>query len=154
MTSDRARAPMIIGWRERIALPQLGIGTVTAKIDTGARTSALHARHIVEFERDGAPWVRFHIPHASGVRAHDVEAPLITTRAIKNTSGVPDDRYIIETRLRLGRRTWTIEVSLADRANMKLPIILGRTAIRRHGIVVDAGRSFLAGAPVGARKGR
>ena len=79
--------PMLIGWRERIALPELGIDLMQAKIDTGARTSALHATKAVRFQRDGAEWVRFHIPHASGLTARDCEAPLVDRREIKNTSG-------------------------------------------------------------------
>jgi hypothetical protein len=151
MTSPRTsvkKPPMIIGWREKIALPDLGIPSVHAKIDTGARTSAIHATHIRPFDRDGAPWVKFHIPHASGLRARDVEAPLLGERAVKNTSGEPQDRLVIETLLVIGNRHWQIEVTLADRANMAMPIILGRTAIRRRRILVDAGRSFLAGEPV------
>lgn len=141
------KAPMIIGWRERIALPELGLAEVHAKIDTGARTTALHATHITPFDRDGVPWVRFHIPHAHGVYAHDCEAPLIDRRAVRNTSGVPEDRFIIRTLLVLARRRWHIQVSLADRSEMTLPIILGRTAIRRRRILVDAGKSFLTGHP-------
>lgn len=157
MTSPRTgvkKPPMIIGWRERIALPELGIPLVQAKIDTGARSSALHATHIRPFEKDGQDWVRFHIPHASGLRARDVEAPLLGERAVKNTSGEPQDRMVIETLLVLGNRHWHIEVTLADRANMTMPIILGRTAIRRRRILVDAGRSFLAGEPGPAAPGK
>ncbi|MFU8864360.1 MAG: ATP-dependent zinc protease [Rhodobacterales bacterium] len=143
-------APMLIGWRERIALPELGISLVQAKIDTGARTSALHATRVRRFEKDGAEWVRFHIPHASGLKARDVEAPLVDQRQIKNTSGLGEDRLVIETLLILGDRRWPIEVSLADRTTMAMPIILGRTAIRKRGILVDAGKSFLAGKPVPA----
>ncbi len=143
-------APLLIGWRERIALPELGISVVQAKIDTGARTSALHATRVRRFEKDGAEWVRFHIPHASGLKARDVEAPLVDQRQIKNTSGLGEDRLVIETLLILGDRRWHIEVSLADRAAMAMPIILGRTAIRKRGILVDAGKSFLAGKPAPA----
>lgn len=144
-----------IGWREVITLPDLGIADVVAKIDTGARTSAIHATHVVPFRRDGADWVRFHIPHSSGLRARDVEAPLLGERPIKNTSGIHEDRLVIETALVLGRRRWRIEVSLANRTRMALPVILGRTAIRRHKILVDPGRSFLLGKPPhGAAKRR
>ena len=140
--------PMLIGWRERIALPELGINLLQAKIDTGARTSALHATRMQRFDKDGVEWVRFHIPHASGLTARDVEAPLVDRRKIKNTSGKGENRLVIETLLVLGARQWRIEVSLADRSEMAMPIILGRTAIRRHGLLVDAGKSFLVGKPV------
>ena len=158
VTMTKARAgkgkgnalPMLIGWRERIALPELGIALVQAKIDTGARTSALHATRIRRFEKDGAEWLRFHIPHASGLKARDVEAPLLDQRRIKNTSGLGEDRLVIGTLLVLGDRCWRIEMSLADRTEMAMPIILGRTAIRKRGILVDAGKSFLARMPVPA----
>lgn len=135
--------PLLIGWREAVALPELGIARLTAKIDTGARTSALHATRIRPFDRDGARWVRFHVPHAGLARAVTCEAPLIDRREIKNTSGIPQERLVIETLLVLGGRKWRIEVSLADRGAMTNPLILGRTAIRRRRILVDAGRSFL-----------
>ncbi|WP_296763312.1 RimK/LysX family protein [Sediminimonas sp.] len=144
-----AKEKTTIGWREVIGLPELGIPRVVAKIDTGARTSAIHATRVKPFRRDGADWVRFHIPHSSGLRARDVEAPLLGTRPIKNTSGIHEERLVIETALVIGRRRWRIEVSLANRTRMALPIILGRTAIRRHRILVDPGRSFLLGKPVG-----
>lgn len=140
--------PMLIGWRERIALPELGIDLMQAKIDTGARTSAIHATRARRFQRDGVDWVRFHIPHASGLTARDCEAPLVDRRAIKNTSGLGEDRLVIETLLVIGGRRWRIEVSLADRSAMAMPIILGRTAIRRRSILVDAGKSYLAGMPL------
>lgn len=141
---------MIIGWREYIALPDLGLTRLHAKIDTGARTSSLHAMQIKPFRRDDADWVRFHIPHHSGLKARDCEAPLIDERAVKNTSGKPESRLVISTMLVIGRRRWHIDVTLADRGGMTMPIILGRTAIRRHGILVDPGRSNLAGPPVSA----
>lgn len=143
------RTPTLIGWRERVAMPDLDLALIEAKIDTGARTSALHATKITEFERDGAPWVRFHIPHAGKLHARNCEAPLVDTRSVKNTSGIGQDRHVISTMLIIGTRRWRIEVSLTDRASMKMPLILGRTAFRRRGILVDAGKSYLAGAPTG-----
>ena len=140
------RAPTVIGWRERVDLPELGIRGMVAKIDTGARTSALHATRIRLFDRDGATWARFHVPHAGLPRAALCEAPVVDRRQITNTSGVPDERLVVETLLVLAGRRWRVEVSLADRGAMAMPIILGRTAIRRRRILVDAGRSFLQSA--------
>lgn len=135
--------PMVIGWREIVSLPKLGLNAIVAKIDTGARTSALHASRVREFERDGAAWVRFHVPHAGLEEAVECEAPLIGRRNVRNTGGVPEERLLIATQLLIGRWRWQIEVTLADRAAMTTPIILGRTAIRRHKILIDAGHSFL-----------
>jgi hypothetical protein len=138
-----AHAPLIIGWREHVALPRLGIAHVTAKIDTGARTSALHAERVRHYQKDGVDWVRFHVPHAGLEDAFDCEARLVDSRPFTNTSGVPEERLVIETLMVMAGRRWTIEVSLADRGAMTMPLILGRTAIRRRHIFVDAGRSYL-----------
>ncbi len=141
-TAPRPR--MEIGWREDIGLPDLGIGRLKAKIDTGARTSAIHAEDQVTFDREGRRWVAFTVPHAVPSR---VEAPILDEREIKNTSGRPERRIVIRTTLVLGTRRWHIDLSLADRAEMTFDIILGRTAIRKRRILVNPGRSFLAGPP-------
>lgn len=140
-------SPFLIGWREHVGLPELGLDRITAKIDTGARTSALHASRIVHFERDGDRWVRFRVPHSGLSVTPTCEARLVDQRRITNTSGVPQERLVIETSLVLGDRRWRIEVSLADRAAMTMPLILGRTALRRRRVLVDVGRSWLAGEP-------
>ncbi|WP_116085051.1 RimK/LysX family protein [Tropicimonas sp. IMCC34011] len=139
----RPTTPTVIGWRERAGLPDLGIPELIAKIDTGARTSAIHATRIVPFERDGEAWVRFHVPHAGLPRAFDCEAVLLDRREITNTSGSPELRHVISTGLVIAGRRWKIELSLAHRGGMRHPIILGRTAIRKRNILVDAGRSFM-----------
>lgn len=137
------RAPLVIGWRECVGLPEIGLPAIEAKIDTGARTSALHAEDVETFTRDGVPWVRFHVPHGDRLHAADCTAPLVDLRHVKNTSGEPEERLVIETMLRLNKRHWRIEVTLADRTNMTLPLILGRTALRRHRVLVDPGKSHL-----------
>lgn len=143
------RKPMNIeiGWREMIGLPDLGISQLRAKIDTGARTSALHAIDVSVFDDDGIRFVRFHIPQPGEPRNKRCTARIVDDRLIKNTSGIPEHRYVIETTLVLANRHWRIEVSLADREKMEFDIILGRTAIRRHGLVVNPGSSFLLGTP-------
>jgi len=137
----------VIGWREAVAMPQLRIANVEAKIDTGARTSALHAEDQEVFERDGARWVRFRVPASKCHRDIRIEAPVSDERPIKNTGGVPEMRLVIETLLVLGRHHWHVEVSLANRANMGFDLILGRTAIRGRNVLVNPGRSYLAGNP-------
>lgn len=141
--SHGPKQPLVIGWREEVSLPELGLENIEAKTDTGARTTALHAEEIEVFQQDGEDWVRFHVPHGDKVHATDCTARLVDKREVKNTSGEPEERFVIETVLILGRRRWHIEVTLADRSNMKLPIILGRTALRRHGVLVDPGKSHL-----------
>lgn len=139
-----------IGWREWIGLPALGIVAIRAKIDTGARTTALHA---VDIERtahaDGTHWLAFTVPAGNGHDTLRVEAPMVEEREVKNTSGVPDPRPVIRTTLSIDRRRWPIEVTLADRTEMGFDVILGRTAIRRRGLLVNPGRSFLVRPPTG-----
>ena len=127
---------ILIGWQERVDLPLLGLTNLKAKIDTGARTSALHATDIVEFENDGAPWVRFHTRFDDDARDTDVECPIHDRRHITNTSGVPDDRIIIRTKFRIANRLWKIDLSLTERTEMRFRMIVGRSALRRHNILV------------------
>lgn len=136
-----------IGWREIVALPDLEIAGIKAKIDTGARTSALHAFDLSELDHEGTPWVAFSIQSPTHGQPIHCAAPVADRRAIKNTSGIPELRTIILTTLVIGRRHWHIEVSLSDRSEMGFDLILGRAAIRSHNIVVNPGRSFLAGPP-------
>lgn len=143
----RSRLKQVIGWREEIGLPELGIAQMRAKIDTGARTSALHAEKQELFERDGKSWVRFLIPQDASRTLKLVELPLKDQRNIKNTSGVPERRLIVSTVLLLGAHRWHIDVSLADRKKMEFDLILGRTAIRGRRVLVDPGKSFLLGQP-------
>ena len=143
----KKKRPVIeIGWREFVDLPDLGIRHFRAKIDTGARTSAIHASQQKLLKQDGADWVEFHVPVPGTPRTTRCRARLVESRAIKNTSGIPEDRYVVETTLVMDGRRWPIEVSLADRENMGFDLILGRTAIRRRRILVNPGKSYLLSA--------
>jgi hypothetical protein len=148
LDKPKAKKPVkrekIIGWRETVSLPDLGIPAIKAKIDSGARTSALHALKQKVFERDGMEWVSFRVPLPGTPHESRCEAPLADRRKIKNTSGVPEERLIIKTTLKLGNKEWLIEVSLADREKMEFDLILGRTAIRRRGYLIDPRRSYLS----------
>lgn len=137
----------VVGWREYVSLPDLGIPLLHAKVDTGARTSALHAVDVETELRGVEEWVSFGVP-LPGERQHvRHSARLVDRRKIKNTSGIAETRYIISTVLKLGDRRWRIEMSLADREQMKFDLIIGRTALRRHKLLVAPGKSFLAGLP-------
>jgi hypothetical protein len=138
----------MIGWREWVGLPDLGIDEMRAKIDTGARTSALHAVDHEYFKLDGVRWVRFSVPASAGGRLRRIEAPIADERDIRNTSGVAERRIIIETTVLLGRHHWHIEASLANREKMEFDLILGRTALRKRRVLVDPGKSFIAGKPL------
>lgn len=138
------RETLVIGWKEHLDLPDLRLKQIKAKIDTGARTSALHATRIEPFfKEDGVEWVRFEVRPTEHSPARRVEWPVHDRRAIKNTSGVPEERIIIRTRLRLTDRSWRISVSLADRGNMRFPMIIGRTALKKHDIAVHTRRANL-----------
>lgn len=134
---------LVVGWQERVDLPLLGLKNLKAKIDTGARTSALHATDIVTFKREDVPWVRFHTRFDDDAHDTDVECPIHDRWDVKNTSGIPEMRIIIRTKLRISTRLWRIDLSLAERTEMKFRMIIGRTALRRHSILVNPSKSYL-----------
>ena len=148
MTDRRGNAgdKLRVGWREWVRLTDLGVAAIKAKIDTGARTSALHAFAIEPFRRSGALWVRFevHPLQRSSTVKIKCEAPAVDERSVRNSGGLVERRYIIETRLMLGDRAWPIELALANRDQMGFRMLLGRTALKR-GVLVEPNRSFLAG---------
>jgi hypothetical protein len=135
-----------VGWREWVRLSELGVAAIKAKIDTGARTSALHAFAIEPFHRSGKLWLRFEVhplQRSSAVKIK-CEAPAIDERAVRNSGGQVERRYIIETRLRLGEHSWPIELALANRDQMGFRMLLGRTALEGRALI-EPGRSFLLG---------
>lgn len=138
----------LTGWREWVALPDLDLDWVKAKIDTGARTSALHAFDVEEFERDGADWVRFRVKpwQDSSEDAVRVELPVHDRRAVRSSSGHAATRLVVRLRIRLVDREITAEVTLTNRDEMGFRMLIGREALRR-GYIVDPARSFLGGRP-------
>jgi len=141
--TGKRSTPLIIGWREHVGLPEFNIERLRAKIDSGARTSALHATKIEPFTRDGGAWARF-LPAQSKTSGRQfAEFPVHDQRSITNTSGIPESRIVIRTRLSIKNRSWNIELSLTDRSMMKYPMIIGRSALRDHDLAVHLGRSFI-----------
>ena len=135
----------LIGWREWAALPDVGIPWIKAKIDTGARSSSLHAQHIHEFERDGAPWVRFDVRPWQG--AHElvpVELPVFDRRDVRSSSGHAQSRLVVLLDLVLVGKRVTAEVTLSNRSEMGFRMLIGREALRQ-GFMIDPARSFLGG---------
>lgn len=141
----------VVGWRELVGLPELGLSGIPAKIDTGARTSSLHAHVIEEIEREGKRFVRFCVDWG-GIR-HECEAIHVDIRGITSSNGETQNRYVIKTPLRIGEAVFRTEISLADRSDMKFPMLVGRTALRRH-FVVDSGHSWLQSDGMDSFKGR
>jgi hypothetical protein len=135
-----ARPPLVVGWRELVSLPELGLTGIPAKIDTGARTSSLHADVLEDFLRDGERFVRFAVDW--GGTRHHCEAVHVDVRGITSSNGDQQTRFVIKTPLTIGNLTFRAEISLADRSQMQFPMLIGRTALRRR-MVVDSGHSWL-----------
>jgi hypothetical protein len=133
----------VIGWREWVALPALGVDKIKVKIDTGARTSAIHAFEIRPFDKDGEKYVRFSLHPVQHHRKPVIscEAPLVDERTITSSNGEQEHRYVIETTVQLGETSWPIEMTLTNRDEMGFRMLLGRAALRRR-FVVDPGSSF------------
>lgn len=133
----------VVGWREMVSLPDLSAQRIPAKIDTGARTSSLHATDIERFDRDGHRWIRFQLDVGGGQSEPvTVEVPHADRRTVTSSNGEAQERYIIKTDLQIGSERFAAEFSLADRSDMKFPILIGRTALRRR-FLVNSGRSYL-----------
>jgi len=135
-----ARPLLTVGWRELVDLPELGLTGIPAKIDTGARTSSLHAHVLEDFRRGHERFVRFAVDW-DGER-HFCEAIHVDVRGITSSNGDQQTRFVIKTPLRIGSATFRAEISLADRSQMQFPMLIGRTALRRR-MVVDSGHSWL-----------
>jgi hypothetical protein len=140
------KEPLTIGWREWVALPDLDVRAIKAKIDTGARTSALHAYRIEPFRRAGALWLRFELQPIQRSEAMKVvcEARAVDQRVVRNSGGGVERRYVIRTSLKLGEEVWPIELALTNRDQMGFRMLLGRTALEGRALI-EPGRSYLLG---------
>jgi hypothetical protein len=136
---------IVLGWREAAALPALGIVRLRAKIDTGARSSALHVEAQWRFTDGGVPWVGFRVrPRRGAADSMEASAPIHDEREVADSGGHRTRRVFLRTPLRLAGVERTIEINLTDRRGMLFPMLLGRTAM--EGVfTVDPSRSFLHG---------
>lgn len=137
---------IVVGWREWLALPDLGIPAIKAKIDTGARTSALHVDTLDVEERDGRTWLRFGVTATGRKHAPRVEctAPAIARRSVTDSGGHATLRWFIRTRIELGGASFETEINLTNRRNMLFPMLLGRSALGSR-FSVDPGASYRLG---------
>ena len=139
-----ARIDKIIGWREFASLPQLNVDRIKVKIDTGARSSALHAFNIKERSLDGKQIISFQVhPQQRDSQTTIVtEAELLEYRQIRNSGGKAQLRPVVKTNIQIGTEIWSIELSLTNRDVMGFRMLLGRQGVRNK-FLVDPGRSFL-----------
>ena len=133
---------MTLGWRERLALPQFGIATLKVKLDTGARSSALHVDALETFERDGETWLRFVVGLGRRSARHmQCEAKALDRRVVVDTGGGRSERWFIRTEVMLAGERFEVDMNLTDRRHMLFPMLLGRTALMGR-FTVDPALSY------------
>lgn len=146
MVKKQKTAPAVIGWREWVGLPQLGITSIKVKVDSGARSSSLHAFDLSVFSRNGSDWVRFSVHPIQRSRKHTVlaEAEVLDYRSVRSSSGIARMRPVIITNVELLGMIWPVELTLASRDDMGFRMLLGREAFRGR-FLVDGGKSYYGG---------
>ncbi len=144
--SDDTQDKLTFGWREWVSLPELGLPQIKAKVDTGARTSALHAFELRPFVKNNIQFVEFSI-HPIQLNTDTVvicKAKVTDNRVVTDSGGHKEERWVIETPLSIGAYTWPIEITLTARENMRFRMLLGRNAIKSRALV-DSSSSYLVG---------
>lgn len=146
-TSRTRKKPLTeIGWREWVAFPEYGVAQIKAKIDTGAKTSAVHAFRINEMHVNGAPHVEFFLHPEQKRRQPEMQciAPIKDKRLIKSSNGQVQERIIVSTLLAIAGEEWTIDLSLSNRDEMGFRLLLGRDALRNK-VIIHPGKSYMLG---------
>ena len=137
-------AQTVLGWREWLALPQLGIAAIRAKVDTGARSSALHVEELSSHFEGGSEWCCFSVRTGVGDEVHTCLAKVHDRRPVTDSGGQTTERVFIRTELDLAGMRYPIEINLTNRRNMLFPMLLGRTAMSGR-FLIDPHRSFVLG---------
>ena len=137
----------VVGWKEWVALPDIGIERLKCKVDTGAKTSALHAFDIEAFKKEGQDWVRFsiHTDEHDPSKIQTGEALVQDIRSVTDSSGNVSTRFFIDTTLEIGDQLLSIPISLTCRETMVFNMLLGRSALRKAELIVNPNKSFLQG---------
>ena len=137
---------IVVGSEEWCALPQLNIPAIKVRVDSGAKTSALHAVNIIPFKKDGDPWVRYevHPIQNEGKTTIYCESPVMDKRKVKSSSGYGEIRYVIKTVLAIAKSSWEIEITLTNRDSMGYRMLLGRQAMAGK-MMVDPEAAFQLG---------
>ncbi|MDN3638251.1 RimK/LysX family protein [Simiduia curdlanivorans] len=142
MTESR-QATACIGWREWVSLPELGVKSLKVKVDTGARTSALHTFSLNYFNKDGEEWVRIGLhPRQKSDEEYFTDAKILDKRIVRDSGGHEELRPVIETLITLGKHSFRAELTLTSRDNMKFRMLLGRKALEGR-FLVDSKGSYL-----------
>ncbi len=144
MATPKKKKPHLVGWREMVAFPEWGVDGIEAKIDTGARTSAIHVEDVVKLSGGR---VRFHlvVSHHKPFKHVPITADLVRLSRVRPSSGIVQERYVVATTIRIGSIRRRVELSLVGRDKMLCRMLLGRTAL--HGFVIDPDSRYLCGAP-------
>ena len=137
----------IIGWKEWCSIPDIGIPAIKVKVDTGAKTSCIHAYDIERFDDNGVKSVRFKVHPLQKNERLEIEcsAPLYDYRNVTSSNGEREKRYVIKEPLILGSQTHDIEITLSSRHEMQFRMLLGRDALTQFQVVVDTTKSFTRG---------
>ena len=135
-----------IGWKEKVSLPTIGIDEIHCKVDTGAKTSSLHAFFVEPFENRQQQFVRFGLHPIQNNKDYKkiCVSPCVDKRIVKDSGGHEEERYVIRTQVQLGNKKWDVEFTLTDRDTMQFRMLLGREALKNN-YVVDCSQSYIFG---------
>jgi len=151
---NRKRKLITLGWREWVSLPDLGIDAIKVKVDTGARTSAIHAFELETFRENGKEKIQFriHPMQKDTTTVATCTADILDKRVVTDSGGHKEERFVISTQLTIGDDSWPIEATLTARDNMLFRMLLGRTALKGRAQVNPA-RSYVVGKKPQPEKG-